>query len=513
MKARLFVLAVAAFMLCIALAHGQSDNMIHVKEFKGATVGAKVSAAMRSCPSSVVPCFVVVDASLAASAPGVMPSLCGNCYLLDYRFGVPTAVSGVGQVMARDGVSADVLIAQCFAAYSICDARGFGATTQTVAATVDIGAGGANQSLILSPDTFFQPASATLDMFKLERNGQLTGLHVVFPAAMVYTGKAVSVRDTVTVGNALRLDGVTVDATAEASGGVGGGYCLYLEPPSGSYIQLVNFSNVTCNGLLNGLYLKAAGTNGYINGNNFLNFVLMGNGNLLTFYSTGLQMNGNTFANFQFDGLGPAITYKGTSSIRQNVFTSSYIWDTSTPVLNQNNGSSNNLFWGSVDHAITDSSSVASFAPYANVYEIGLSGRLADGTLVNNGNFQSQFSSSDYVGGVAYNTIAGGHQYFWGSSGGWQGPLGSFFIADGSGDFRRLLIDKDGNFGVGYNLSSALTAPFHVSNTGDATAATLAAGSTVVYRCAVAGTLPVGALTVNTASCGAGPVDTGLRVK
>jgi len=73
----------------------QSDSMVHVKAFPGSTVGQKVSNAMATCPSSPVPCILVIDASLAASATGTIPTLCANCYLQDWRTGIPSGTGGI----------------------------------------------------------------------------------------------------------------------------------------------------------------------------------------------------------------------------------------------------------------------------------------------------------------------------------------------------------------------------------------------------------------------------------
>lgn len=78
---------ILSFFLVVAMAHGQSDNMVHVKSFPGNDVGTKVSHAMASCPSAGAPCILVIDASLAGFPAGTMPTLCANCSLADYRTG------------------------------------------------------------------------------------------------------------------------------------------------------------------------------------------------------------------------------------------------------------------------------------------------------------------------------------------------------------------------------------------------------------------------------------------
>jgi hypothetical protein len=94
MKAWLFVFATAAFIACTVLAHGQTNHTLHVKNIKGANVGAKLATAMSHCSSNVViPCILVIDSSLAASPAGSLPALCSHCYLQDWRIGIPKAVT------------------------------------------------------------------------------------------------------------------------------------------------------------------------------------------------------------------------------------------------------------------------------------------------------------------------------------------------------------------------------------------------------------------------------------
>lgn len=68
----------------------QTDSSVHVKAFPGNDVGTKVTNAMATCPTTV-PCILIIDASLASMNPGTLPSLCGNCYLQDWRNGPPTS--------------------------------------------------------------------------------------------------------------------------------------------------------------------------------------------------------------------------------------------------------------------------------------------------------------------------------------------------------------------------------------------------------------------------------------
>jgi hypothetical protein len=92
-----FVVAMAIAFGVVPLAHSQGiDNAIYVKQFTSAgnTVGQLVAAAQKSCPSAPTPCILVVDPSLAGWTTGTMPTLCGNCYLMDWRNGPPLPTGG-----------------------------------------------------------------------------------------------------------------------------------------------------------------------------------------------------------------------------------------------------------------------------------------------------------------------------------------------------------------------------------------------------------------------------------
>ena len=70
----------------------QTDNTLYARAFPGATAGAKIAAAQGACnPSTLVPCIIVIDPSLAPGvfAAGTDPAPCSHCYWLDYRQGLP----------------------------------------------------------------------------------------------------------------------------------------------------------------------------------------------------------------------------------------------------------------------------------------------------------------------------------------------------------------------------------------------------------------------------------------
>ena len=94
MKWRVVFLGLAALFLLVPAVHCQSDSMLHVNQFPGTTVANKVTNAMAHCPAAPVPCYLVIDASLNAAAGGSMPSLPSNAQIVDYRVSWPSGPVG-----------------------------------------------------------------------------------------------------------------------------------------------------------------------------------------------------------------------------------------------------------------------------------------------------------------------------------------------------------------------------------------------------------------------------------
>src|ERR1700723_1956430 len=83
-KAAILALILLSATGCIA----QTEDIFYVKQFPGVTVGQRVSTAMLSCnANTAIPCLLVLDPSLATYTQGTMPSLCPQCFLMDYRQG------------------------------------------------------------------------------------------------------------------------------------------------------------------------------------------------------------------------------------------------------------------------------------------------------------------------------------------------------------------------------------------------------------------------------------------
>src|SRR5579885_3354086 len=83
-----YLILLSAWMLMCFLshAHAQTDNTFYAKQFAGSTVGDKVKAAQAACnPNTLIPCYIVIEPSLAGWPNGNMPTLCPQCVWNDMR--------------------------------------------------------------------------------------------------------------------------------------------------------------------------------------------------------------------------------------------------------------------------------------------------------------------------------------------------------------------------------------------------------------------------------------------
>jgi hypothetical protein len=290
------------------------------------------------------------------------------------------SIGNIFQASAFPGATAAEKITVCLAAagnFGTCDATGL---TGIIPADVMVQVGtpcssstGTFQTLLMNPAASYEPSTHATSLFQVNCNGRLINAHIVIPSSLSYTGKAVSVIDTITNNtlNAFSVDGLNIDGQNYSAGGYG----LYIAPPAGSFIQLTTFHNIKINGLANSVYVFTTGTSGtYFNGNNFSDLVINGNGNLLTLdnASGSLQISGNTFSNIQTDGLGCAVSFQGVK-VDTNIFSPIKIFDTTTPICNTATGVFGNIFIGSFDTAPSDPSTGNNIYPFQDVYLLGAS--------------------------------------------------------------------------------------------------------------------------------------------
>lgn len=501
MKARIFIILV--FLLCLTNVFGQTDNTLYVRQFPGSTVAAKLTVAMNACnPSTVIPCILVLDPSLAAFPSGSMPSLCAQCSLADYRTGFPFANSAItANVATFAGASADVKLNACIASFStfgLCDARGFGATTQVMASTVSVPAG---ITILFDPSTQFVPASASAGALILAAGSKIQGLTVnVSTYATTYSGKAVSLPCVNGGANAsTTISGLSVIGASMTAGAPGTALALTCSVAFGG-VAFVNVDNFLSAGLLHPLLLNASAASSWINSNHFRNFTLIGpNGAAFTaidLNNTGLEIRGNTFLGFSIEGngfsgaVGIAMEANGTSPIQANEFEGE-IFDASSPWV-LSGTALNNFFMGNSDTAMPADTLNHYFDLLHDNLQykgslalVGSNPRFFAGTPVSSG---QQAGMVLQAAGVTKWSLL-------------QNTDNSFFIQDAVHGVNPFNVDTSGNTTVGETGT----------NTQVQGNVSVHSGANVLLRCTTAGALPIGALTINAASCGASS-DTGLRV-
>ena len=84
--ARRCCLNLALFSIMAFHLHAQQQNTFYATDFPGNSVGLKVAAAQAQCnPSTAIPCYIVIDPTLAILAEGIMPAPCSHCVWQDSR--------------------------------------------------------------------------------------------------------------------------------------------------------------------------------------------------------------------------------------------------------------------------------------------------------------------------------------------------------------------------------------------------------------------------------------------
>jgi hypothetical protein len=260
------------------------------------------------------------------------------------------------------GATADIKLNACLAQIAstggTCDARGFGKTTQIIAATVKIiGAQGNGYSspaplyALFSQNTVFEPASASTQMFQIGQGSHVDGLNVYTGNVRNYAQPAILFKEDspkvswfylgVYLTNS-SVYGTTGNGSPTTPAPAAGSACFaFVSDNSARAISFAHLLNDTCVDEYDGILISASG-NGYVNSNNF---------NAITIYNTvyGIEMvttgpsgasitaNNFTGLNYQWGNLGSsggpsiyAIYLHGAgnvSPIRENTFWGTSLWD------------------------------------------------------------------------------------------------------------------------------------------------------------------------------------------
>lgn len=417
---------VVLLLLGAVLAFGQTDNMLYVKQFPGLTVGQKLTNAMQACnPNTAVPCILVIDPSLATWAAGTMPSLCSQCSLIDYRVG--GAVATVANVAGFVGATADAKLNACVASLpqgGTCDARGFGASTQTIAATVNLGGSRYPFTFVFDPATSFVPGSASMTMFALQPGASVRGT-LTATLGSTFTGNALALQGN-TYSN--QADGQSNDAIPTAIDGLicagqGNtlGTCLYLEGENATteWVEFQHFGKINVSGMKYGIHGYSA-SNGWINGNDF-DSILCSNSVYCLVLETGASGNmvGNTFKLVQPEGWNgyaqafvDGVWLKGTGAITGNfIFEVAWDWVSHTSCASCNtyqidsntlSNSAANVLTGIIDvQQITDPNGVTLITDLSGVSASQMAGPWAYSGSLAAANFNATGANQYKANGTA----------------------------------------------------------------------------------------------------------------
>lgn len=265
------------------------------------------------------------------------------------------------------GATADVKINACLAAAGaggICDARGFGDTTQTLSGTVTIGA---NQTLLMSPATTFVPGSATLTLVSIQPGGKLRGASFNVAGAS-FTGNVISFTGNYGTRAVSGTNGVsTLIRNVHINGDyTGNGIYMGATSSSTQSVYGVSIEGLRVEGMQNCIDLYATGS-GFINGNLFDDVICNGSVNGLNAQAAGGTIDGNFFISFMMEPLtgetasGVSLVQSSSGVIRRNVFDPANLWDFqivgAPPIAVTGTAANiyNNTFVGRWDGTLSDS--------------------------------------------------------------------------------------------------------------------------------------------------------------
>jgi hypothetical protein len=250
-------------------------------------------------------------------------------------------LNNVIKVDQEPGSTADQKFAACISALAaltggICDAQGFAATTQTIAATV---ATASNVFLKMSPATTFQPSSASTDMFSIAENSGITGLTANALNVTNYSGNVVKFVNNCQQNDACYLRDFWL-ANGSNSTNPGTGTAILVQ---GNSAGTVNMSTVHIGpgqivGFQNGIYLQSLGPagTGFVNDTAVSTVKITNAVNCINLYSDPGDVYGNTFSQVSCEAgagnISGAIGYwshgvSGTVNQKANQFIGGNIWD------------------------------------------------------------------------------------------------------------------------------------------------------------------------------------------
>ena len=307
------------------------------------------------------------------SKAGKMPrSGCWKWLMACLALGFPFPASArTYYAVLMGGADANVDLQACVSAVvagggGTCDARGFGAATETISDTVSLGASGKQVTLLFDPATTFVPAAANTTLFSLGAQAVVSGLHIDttrFPAYSVpaivipgptYAQEHFSLSNAIIVGN-----------TASPSPGSA---CLALtSSDSSTPVQFVSVQGLRCVGNYDGVLLEASGT-GYVNANMFDEVSILNSTYGIEIYGGGSssQASGNSFTNVQVEASGGTTALYLHGAAVGNHIVGISVYDGPSPsCLISGSDAKQNSISGWLQNGCSDTT--GNLPPYANV--------------------------------------------------------------------------------------------------------------------------------------------------
>ncbi|HUN61529.1 MAG TPA: hypothetical protein VMU53_06055 [Candidatus Sulfotelmatobacter sp.] len=257
------------------------------------------------------------------------------------------------------GSTADVKFANACAALpetgGTLDARSFGASTQTIAATVSCGSATRPVTILFDPATTYVPSAQDVDMFSVPSNCTLDGLSASATLVPGYSGNMVKFIGICGDGMRCYLRNFTLtNGTGTSNPGTGTGVLLQATNVA-NYLAYVDIEHGRIEGFQYGMYLRSAGkvSSPYFVNDTRVNDVTIKNAvACIVLKSDPGDVIGNLFLNSSCQ-YGPqsatGLTISGVSGSNTygNQFMNFNIWDyTAATIINFDPNSSRNYYFG-----------------------------------------------------------------------------------------------------------------------------------------------------------------------
>lgn len=257
---------------------------------------------------------------------------------------IPKILSNVRMVDQFSGATSDVQFTNACASLpatgGILDARGYGATVQTFAATVSCGSKTKIVTMLFDPATLFQPSTSALNMIQFEPGNIIKGFTFDCGAfSTTYSGNVLQTDTSASYldGTKTSLEDISIGSEVSPNGSCANdanGTGISLKA-NGNGVEFLNIRHVRQNGLLNGVLFDATGgLAGFVSGNSLIDIEISNVQNAFNFNSHGGPIEGNLLSNIQAEKAQNGAQLflfnsdaSANSRINDNLFVTVSAWD------------------------------------------------------------------------------------------------------------------------------------------------------------------------------------------